>query len=383
MSMSKILIFGDICPDNNYRRLFDGKSVLSDAIIGDIKESDLVIANLECPATKVEIPIVKTGPNIKALPEDISYLKEIGFDILSLANNHILDYGEDGLRETLDRCKQDGIKIFGGGENIAKAKKPLIVDVNNCRIGLLSYAEEEFNLAGADSAGANHFDPYESLDEIQDLKSKVDFLIVLYHGGVEYYRYPSPILQKKCRKMADKGADLVLVQHSHCIGTSEIRQGSTIVYGQGNSVFGYKENNAAWNEGFLIELSPETKGVTYRLLEATPIGVDYADKKREQHRIFQFEEESLKLLDMDFIHRSWQNFANGIKPLHMSSIYGNSRLFIKFNRLLNNRLIDFFYSRRQKMVTLELFRCEAHHEVMKTIFEEELKDYIKCPKYQS
>ena len=180
MSMSKILIFGDICPDNNYRRLFDDKSVLSDAIIDDIKQGDLVIANLECPATNAIIPIVKTGPNIKAMPKDIFYLKEIGFDILSLANNHILDYGEEGLKETLDRCKKNDIKIFGGGKNIAEAKKPLIVDVNGCRIGLLGYAEEEFNLAEADSAGANHFDPYESLDEIQNVKSKVDFLTVLY-----------------------------------------------------------------------------------------------------------------------------------------------------------------------------------------------------------
>lgn len=381
--MSKILIFGDICPDNNYRQLFDAKSVLSDAIIYDIKQSDLAIANLECPATNGRIPIVKTGPNIKAVPEDISYLKEIGFDILSLANNHILDYGEVGLKETLDTCEQCGINFFGGGENIFEAKKPLIVDVNGSRIGLLGYAEEEFNLAESDSAGANHFDPYESLDEIQDVKSKVDFLIVLYHGGVEYYRYPSPMLQKKCRKMADKGADLVLVQHSHCIGTSEIRQGSTIVYGQGNSVFGYKENNVAWNEGFLIELFPESKEVRYRLLNATPTGIDYADKEREQQRISLFEEESLKLSDRDFIHRSWLNFASGIKPLHLPSIYGNSRLFIRLNRLLNNRLIDTFYSQYQKMVTLELFRCEAHHEVMKTIFEEELKDYIKCPKSQS
>ena len=380
--MGKILIFGDICPDNNYRNLFDRKAVLSTAIINDIKHADLAIANLECPATNVVTPIIKTGPSIKAFPEDITYLKEIGFDILSLANNHIFDYGEDGLKETLDECARNDIKVFGAGENIADAKKSLIVGVNGSRIGLLGYAEEEFNLSEENRSGANHFDPYESLDEIQDVKSKVDFLIVLYHGGVEYYRYPSPMLQKKCRKMAEKGADLVLVQHSHCIGTSESLYDSTIVYGQGNSIFGYKANNISWNEGFMIELSPETKEVRYRLLEATPVGIDYADRKREQQRIMQFDEESSKLSDVDFIHRSWQNFSDTMKSLHMPSIYGCNRLFIQFNRLLNNRLVDLFYSKHQKMVTLELFRCESHHEVMKTIFEQELKDYIKCPKFR-
>lgn len=378
--MSKILILGDICPDNNFRQLFDDKKVLSSTIVDDLKNADLVIANLECPATCSILTINKTGPSIKALPKDITYLKRVGVDVLALANNHVLDYGEVGLKETLSACKLNNVKVFGAGQNISEAKKPLVIDVNGCKVGLLGYAEEEFNLAGKDSAGANHFDPYESLDEVQIMKSKVDYLIVLYHGGVEYYRYPSPILQKKCRKIAEKGADLVLVQHSHCIGTAERFNGSTIVYGQGNSIFGYRKNDPSWNEGFVIELSLEKKEVKYRLLNATLSGIRYATLHQEQQRIHQFEKESAKLTDVDFLNRSWIQFSDEIKPLHLPSLYGNNKLFIHLNRLLNNKLIDLFYSKYQKMVTMELFRCEAHHEVIKTIFEQELKGYIKCPK---
>lgn len=378
--MSKILIFGDICPDNNFRYLFDEKKVLSDEIVDCIKDSDLAIANLECPATSNHTPIIKTGPNIKALPKDIFYLKEMGFSVLSLANNHILDYGEEGLKETISACKKNNIKYFGAGVNSLDARIPLIVDVKGCKIGLLGYAEEEFNLAEECFAGANHFDPYESLDEIHALKSKVDYLIVLYHGGVEYYRYPSPMLQKKCRKMAEKGADLVLVQHSHCIGTFEKIGTSTIVYGQGNSVFGYKKNNPFWNEGFMIEVYPEKREVNLRLLNSTYLGVQFASSEDEYKRIQLFNEESTRLADLEYLNQSWINFSNNIKSLHLPSLYGRNKIFIHLNRLFSNKLIDLFYSRYQKMVTMELFRCEAHHEVIKTIFEQELKGYIKCPK---
>ena len=97
----------------------------------------------------------------------------------------------------------------------------------------------------------------ESFDHIANLKDECDYVIVLYHGGKEYYRYPSPILQKVCRKMCDKGADLVICQHSHCIGCREEYKGSEIVYGQGNFIFVGTSNNEYWNNALLIELKLE------------------------------------------------------------------------------------------------------------------------------
>src|SRR5699024_1436352 len=101
--------------------------------------------------------------------------------------------------------------------------------------------------------GANPFDPLESFDHIQELKSKCDYVIVLYHGGKERYRYPSPYLQKVCRKFAQKGADLIVCQHSHCIGAYEEFEGSTIIYGQGNFIFNTL-NNEFWNTSLLIKV---------------------------------------------------------------------------------------------------------------------------------
>ena len=83
----------------------------------------------------------------------------------------------------------------------------------------------------------------------------MDYLIVLNHGGIEYYKFPSPLLQRKCREMVKCGADFVVCQHSHCIGTAENFLNGTILYGQGNSVFGYKDNSDSWNNGLLVKLT--------------------------------------------------------------------------------------------------------------------------------
>jgi len=112
--------------------------------------------------------------------------------------------------------------------------KPLLVEQDGKKIGIYACAETEFSIAEDNRAGANPFDPLESLDHIADLKSKCDFVIVLYHGGKELYRFPSPYLRKVCRKIVEKGADLVICQHSHCIGAFENYHDSVIVYGQGN-----------------------------------------------------------------------------------------------------------------------------------------------------
>ena len=371
---SKILIFGDICPDNDYRSLFDrcAEGPFSPELAQEIRESELAAANLECPATDNRTPITKCGPNLRAEPKDIALLRQLGFRVLSLANNHILDFGLTGVEDTLRLCAENGIHTAGAGETAQAAAKPLLVEAAGKRIGFLSYAEAEFNLATEASAGANHFDPYTAYDEVRRLKEAADYIIVLYHGGIEYHPYPSPLLQKKCRAFAEAGADLVLCQHSHCIGTYEKIGDCTILYGQGNSVFGYREGNPTWNEGLLVEADPETREVRFRLLHAAKEGIGLADEAASLARVRKMEEDS-KLLDRpEALTSEWRRFCRTMAPMDLPLLYGRGRVFNKLNRMLRNRLIDTVYSRWKKTVTMNLLRCEAHHEVVTTILEEEI-----------
>ena len=127
--------------------------------------------------------------------------------------------------------------MLGVGENKTISAKPFVLSVSNKKIGVYACTEHEFSIAEDNKPGANPFDPLESFDHVSNLKKDCDYVIVLYHGGKEHYRYPSPMLQRVCRKFVEKGAGLVICQHSHCIGCEEKYLDGTIVYGQGNFIF--------------------------------------------------------------------------------------------------------------------------------------------------
>ena len=101
--------------------------------------------NLECPLTIHETPIPKTGPNLRAHPDCARELKQTGIDVVTLANNHILDMGERGLFDTVDCCEEGGLKTVEAGKNIEEATKPLIVTVNDLRVAILNFAENEWS----------------------------------------------------------------------------------------------------------------------------------------------------------------------------------------------------------------------------------------------
>lgn len=366
-----LLIFGDICPDNNYRNLFgiNDNSIFDEKIEALIANSSFVVGNLECPATKSKQAIEKCGPSLKASPDDVCYLKNLGFSALSLANNHILDYGKSSVKETIKACVKNDVIFFGAGEDAIHARRPIIHEVNGKKIGLLSFAEAEFNLAIGEFPGANHFDAYTSFDDIAALKEQCDYVVVLYHGGIEYYKNPSPLLQKKCRKMAQAGADLVLCQHSHCIGTIEKVRNSTIIYGQGNTVFGYRKGNDSWNEGLIVGVSLEDKTVDLYLMCATETGIVLANKDDTHKRTSQMVMDSQRLDDADWIKEEWNQYCSKQEALDLALLYGKGRVFNKLNRILKNQLIRMLYSPKKQMITMNLIRCESHHEVVQTILE--------------
>lgn len=369
---NKILIFGDICPDNDYRSLFDNNKNLafSNEIVNEIKSASLTIANLECPVTDTNNAIVKCGPSLKANYSDAERIKALGFDCVSLANNHILDYDIQGVNDTFKACNDSELKFVGAGQNKEDARKPIILDVSGKKIGLISFAEEEFNIAGDSTPGANMFDPYTSFDDVSALKKQCDYVIVLYHGGIEYYKYPSLLLRKKCRKFASSGANLILCQHSHCIGTFEEFKDCTIVYGQGNSLFGYRDGDDSWNEGFLVEVDTDTFDVSFKLMNATKDGIVFASDENHKARFDEMVEDSKKLDDKEFLKQSWIEFSMKKEALNMPLLLGKSITFIRINRILKNLLIKLFVSKRAKMTTMNLLRCDAHREVMQTILEQ-------------
>lgn len=373
----KLCILGDICPAKGFLAEFaqcEHEQIFGD-VLAELQSADISVANLETPASAHGAPIEKCGAAFCCDPVALQTVKNAGIDFLSLANNHILDYGGQAVNDTVAEAKKLGICTFGGGENAADAAKPLFVEQKGWKLGFLSFAEQEFNIAGEDTPGANLFDPYRSLNEIRAAKERCDYLIVLYHGGIEHYALPSPLLQKKCRAMADHGADLILCQHSHCIGTAECWSGATILYGQGNAVFGKRGENEAWNTGLLttVMLTEEEKNIAFRLLRAEEHGIRFASEKENAERLQKMAEQSACLSDPAEIKKKWDVFCEERASEYLPAMLCYNRVANKLNRMLHGKLTKYLVSRSKKMVAMNIVRCDAHRDVLQTVLENSQK----------
>lgn len=290
--MSTIIIGGDVCPRGTIEDTFkngEEEKILND-LLPVFNAADFRLINLECPLITKESPIKKDGPVLGANIKAINGLKAIGLDAVNLANNHILDHGKEGLISTIESCKKNNIDFFGAAKNLEEAQKPLIKSIGGKRFCFMGVAEHEFSIAKDDSWGANPLDPIKIVRTLKTYRSSFDYLIVLVHGGKEYYRNPTPKQQDFCRFLVEEGADAVICQHSHCAGTYEYYNDKPIVYGQGNFIFeNLGRNTKMWNEGFLVNLVFNEDKVT---TEFIPFNQSLAhlgglvNKRKRKKRIF-------------------------------------------------------------------------------------------------
>jgi len=165
------------------------------------------------------------------------YLKQLKVDAVTLANNHILDYGAKGLSDTFETLKQNKIDYVGAGNNLKEAAQPLTLEKDGQRIAILNFCENEWSIAEEDKPGANPMDIIENTNQIKAAKATHDKVICIIHGGHEYYHLPSPRMQKQYRFYVDNGADAIVGHHTHCVGGYEVYNDVPIIYSLGNFLF--------------------------------------------------------------------------------------------------------------------------------------------------
>lgn len=369
----KITIFGDICPTKDTQAAFDrgdAEVIFGDAL-AEIESSDIVIGNLECAVTDNPKPIEKAGPVLYTSTKSMETLK--GFDALNIANNHIRDCGDEGVMTAIETCQKLGIKTVGAGRNMQEARKPLVIEKCGKRIGLMSFAEQEFNIATDSRPGACYLDLYDDFDRIREFRKTVDYLIILYHGGIEYFPYASPELSRKCRKMVDCGADLVTCQHSHCIGTIENYKDATIVYGQGNSVFGYRKGNDTWNQGLLLQVKiNDSHVVTHRSFEFTQTGLRWL--QGNSLKTLNTELEKRAHISYSNLLQKWDVFCQKHALIHLPLLLGWPRLLIAINRRTDNLVVKLLFSQKKYNNTHNLLRCDALKEAIMNVLIKQ--DYL-------
>lgn len=189
-----------------------------------LKSADILFINLETPLLK-NCPVTHEGMIFCGDERSVEGLKDVNVDVVNIANNHSYNHGLDGVNETVELLEKNNFLVTGN-------KKPAILDVNDKKFGFLGY-----NDIGTQEEGITWADIPTMEKEINDLKTKVDFVIVQFHWGVEYVYDPSQRQRELGQKAIDFGADLIIGNHPHWVQGVEIYKDKLITYAHGNFVF--------------------------------------------------------------------------------------------------------------------------------------------------
>lgn len=319
----KALFCGDISPTSDNNHLF--AQVATKELFCDtdslFQAADFSMVNLECALTRAETPIRKIGPAIAAAPETAQVLKELGVTHCCLANNHFYDMGSQGALDSIAALDAAGIGYTGFGENEAAAQKDLVLEKDGVTLCVIAVCEHEYSYALPDRMGSRVFDPFETPLQIRSAKEKYDQVVVLYHGGKEQCHYPSPRLLKACHAMAKSGADLILCQHSHCIGCYEIFQDCHIVYGQGNFHF-VKEtyrDDPQWHQGLAVLYDTDDHQISFVPVVGTDVGIRLADEQEGTAIMDAFAMRSESLQDGTW-RDGWHDFCEAHSEMYLRTI---------------------------------------------------------------
>lgn len=269
----KIAIAGDFCPQHRVADAFNNykyESVLG-AVKPFIDSVDYAIVNFECPVCYGnEKPIKKRGPLLKCTEQGMEAIKWTGFNCVTLANNHFLDYGIEGVKNTIETCKKYTVDYVGGGMNLQEASKILYKKIEGKVIAVINCCEHEFSIATDNMAGSNPLNPIQQYYAIKEAKEESDYVLVIVHGGHEMFQLPSLRMQDTYRFFIDAGADVVINHHQHCYSGYEQYKGKMIFYGLGNFCFDKpKRKPQSWYEGYIVILDYESNKTNFKIIPYT------------------------------------------------------------------------------------------------------------------
>lgn len=219
-----------------------------------LQNPDFTIANLETPIT-ARGDQQKKEYTYRSSPDALPAFKAAGFDIVNLANNHILDYGSDGLLDTLKALDAKEILHTGAGKNLEEAYRPVMVEKNGIKIAFLGFSHkvpENSWKAGKNHPGTTQlYDPKKAIQTIEETRDKADLVVVMAHWGDEKAEKPLEEHRKMARSFIDAGADLIVGTHPHVLQGLEHYQGKWIAYSLGNFLFTTNEHAPSWETAVL------------------------------------------------------------------------------------------------------------------------------------
>lgn len=348
----------------DYLNFYGEDTWISDELASIVHSADISIANFEAPI-KIDgmKPIKKAGPHLYQHEQSISCLKNAGFNFVSLANNHIYDYGYDALAATIKMLEENNIDYVGGGLNYKDAYSYRIVNKNGISIALLAACENEFGCLYEDLPRGGYAWLFNSKleDKIIYLKSKVNYIVLIAHAGVENIAFPIKEWRQRYKRLCELGVDVIIGHHPHVPQGWEYHDRSLIFYSLGNFYFN-RGSYALKNDdsySVVIRFNPDGfdfncithKNNNSKLEISEEVGFNFDELN--DYLCFGYDNNNkaicLKLFDeyyydyyLSALGRMPTNasFKNKIKFLIKRLIYGNEQILYNNLLLLHNIRID-------------------------------------------
>ena len=250
-----VVFVGDIMLDNGPgHAVASGRDPFADCA-ELLLDGDFTVGNLECVLGKGGRQVLKAY-SFRAATDSPRHLRRY-FSVLSVANNHALDFEADGLVECLRILAAEGIRQVGGGRTLAEARRPLVLEKDGIRIAIVAangFHPEE-SAAGEATPGVAPLEEAAILADIAAARKEADFVVPFLHWGPELVAQPREADRELARKMVDAGAAAVIGGHPHVTQTVDVHAGAPIVYSLGNFVFDYYPVDPPLWTGWVARLS--------------------------------------------------------------------------------------------------------------------------------
>lgn len=247
--------------------------VLGESLRRQAEGADLFMVNEEFPFSLRGEPAPDKQYTFRLPPDNVSIFREMGIDLVTLANNHGLDYGREALLDSLETLEGAGIVWVGAGENLDQAKAMKTFEIKGKTLGFLGGTRvipvADWAASSSRPGMLSVYDPSLLLEEIRKGKGNCDFLVVYLHWGLEQKEMPEEYQRQMGRQCIEAGADLVIGSHPHVLQGVEYYQGKPIVYSLGNYVFGSRIPRtvlltaALGEEGLSLQVIPATSSAGY------------------------------------------------------------------------------------------------------------------------
>lgn len=247
-----IILTGDVLFANAFKAAYDAggiEKVVSPELLEQLNEADILMVNNEFPFSDRGEPMADKQFTFRCSPSYVKALYEMGVDIVSLANNHTLDYGRVALSDTFQALDGAGILYGGAGDSTARAKEVQVVEVNGKRYGFIAVSRVvpsvDWKIENGTPGMFTCYDAAALIEVIKEAKQTCDFVTVFPHWGTEYSEQPNTVQRELAKQCMDAGADLIVGAHTHCLEGIQFMDGKPVFYSLGNFIFGQSIDRSA------------------------------------------------------------------------------------------------------------------------------------------